>query len=93
MVLPGFVAEYAVSREPTIYFTVESVLNNENGNIYQQQSNPFQCMTDCCCNAFPRAAQCGRLGSPDWNQGVQHNYCVTGDNPQGKQCLQKCGGF
>jgi hypothetical protein len=92
MMLPGFVAEYTISRNPSIYFTVESVVNNENGNIYPQQSDPFQCMEDCCCRFFPRSAACVTFGPPDFNQSFYQNYCITGDNSQGKQCLQKCTG-
>jgi hypothetical protein len=90
MVLPGFVAEGTIRREPTNYFIVESVVNNENGNIYPQQSNPFTCMNNCCCRFYPRAASCPSFVSPIWEHTMAHNYCITGDSSQGNQCYEEC---
>jgi hypothetical protein len=92
MVLPGFVAEYAARREPSTYFTVESVVNNENGNIYPQQGDDYyQCMHDCCCKPYPHAYACTK-GAPIWEHGMGYTWCITAGNPKGIQCLEKCTG-
>ena len=90
MVLPGFVAESSISKEPSTYtsFTVEYVVNNENGNIYPQGLN---CIQSCCCKSWPHAAVCTNF-TPIWEHTMGYTWCVTAGNPSGISCLEECSG-